>query len=52
MKSQEIDKVNALLDYMGFTEESSQKILSCIMNSRDGEDELIELVERIKNWEE
>lgn len=49
MKPHEENKMIAMLNYMGFSEDEMNLILDTIDNKNRSEEELIELLEQIKN---
>lgn len=52
MKIHEENKIVALLYKLDFTEDESSRIIEAITDKNVGEDELIELMENLKNWED
>lgn len=49
MKTHEENKISVLLDYLGYTESEREKILALIDNKNRGEDDMLNLLEDIKN---
>lgn len=49
MKAHEENKISVLLDYIGYTESECEKILDLIDNKNRSEDDMISLLENIKN---
>lgn len=49
MKIHEENKIVRLLNYLNYTDEETEKIIDAIDNKNVDEDELIELLEQIKN---
>lgn len=52
MKIHEENKIVRLLNDLNYTGEETEKIIDAIDNKNVGEDELIELMENLKNWED
>lgn len=52
MKKHEESKIIALLNYVGYTEEESDKILDLIDNQNRDEMDMENLLENLKNWED
>lgn len=52
MKIHEENKIVRLLNYLNYTGEETEKTIDAIDNKNVGEDELIELMENLKNWED
>ena len=52
MKVHEENKIYALLSYMNFTEEEAEKIIDYIDNKYMGDDDLINLLMDLENWED
>lgn len=48
MKYHEEDKLNALLNYMGMSEEDASEVMSCIQDKNSDSEDLYRIVERIK----
>lgn len=49
MKIHEEDKILALLNYVGYTDDETELIIDTIYDKNRSKEELIELLEQIKN---
>lgn len=52
MKIHEENKINALLNKLQFTEDEASRIIEAVADKNVGEDELIELMDNLNNWED
>lgn len=52
MKKHEENKIIALLNYIGYTEEETDKILDLIDNQNRDDMDMQNLLDNLKNWED